>query len=243
MAKSLRSTPGVKQTYNEYDPDDIYRAQKALNERINQIAETFGRDSQIYRDYVAPMMVAPLTNHVRLDKYGRLKFKTGKNDKNSNVVDVVKHMLNKQTAGEILRRTAEQMDMAINIQHAKAIGKKVARREDVVTAAKGVHQLELDVYGRIDEMYDAAEEHFRKEYRKRKGYRKNKKLSASEESDIRKEAKKYINEHFQDRKFMKDIHSSHGKLTSTELRYANRYLSGKDIDKLLGFDKDRRKRK
>ena len=31
MAKSLRSTPGVRQEYNRADPDDIYRAQKAIN--------------------------------------------------------------------------------------------------------------------------------------------------------------------------------------------------------------------
>lgn len=243
MAKSLRSTPGVRQEYNRADADDIYRAQKAINERINDIAKTFGKDSQIYRDYIAPMTVGSLSPHVRIDKYGLTKFKTGKNNKNADVVYVLERMLDKSTAGEILKRTAEQMDMAINIQHAKATGKKVARREDVVAAAKGVHDLELQVYGRVDEMYDEAENYYRKEYRKQKGYSSNKKLSKQEERDIKQKAKEYINMHFDKRKFMKDIHASHGKLTSAQLRYAARYLDkNADNAKLLGLDKmDREK--
>lgn len=221
MAKSLRSTPGVRQDYNQADPDDIYRAQKAINERINEIAKTFGKDSQIYRDYIAPMTVGSLAPHVRIDKYGLTKFKTGKNNKNADVVYVLERMLDKSTAGEILKRTAEQMDMAINIQHAKATGKKVARRKDVVTAAKSMHQMELDVYGRLDEMYELAEE----------------RLGSKEK------AKEYINKRFNDRKFMKDIHASHGKLSEKDIQYAYRYLDKrKDTEELLGF-KDKKKRK
>lgn len=221
MAKSLRSTPGVRQDYNRADPDDIYRAQKAINERINEIAKTFGKDSQIYRDYIAPMTVGSLAPHVRIDKYGLTKFKTGKNNKNADVVYVLERMLDKSTAGEILKRTAEQMDMAINIQHAKATGKKVARRKDVVTAAKSMHQMELDVYGRLDEMYELAEE----------------RLGSKEK------AKEYINKRFNDRKFMKDIHASHGKLSEKDIQHAYRYLDKrKDTEELLGF-KDKKKRK
>ena len=213
MAKSLRSTPGVRQDYNRADPDDIYRAQKAINERINEIAKTFGKDSQIYRDYIAPMTVGSLAPHVRIDKYGLTKFKTGKNNKNADVVYVLERMLDKSTAGEILKRTAEQMDMAINIQHAKATGKKVARRKDVVTAAKYMHQMELDVYGKLDELYAVAEE----------------KLGSKEK------AKEYINKTFENRKFMKDIHASHGKMSDKDMRYAYKYLSGKDSEELLKF--------
>ena len=146
MAKSLRSTPGQKQQYNLYDPDDIYRAQKAINERINDIAKTFGADSQIYRDYIAPMTVGSLAPHVRIDKYGLTKFKTGKNNQNADVSYVLDRMLGKSTAGEILQRTAEQMDKALNIRHSKATGKKIARRDEIITAARGLHDLELDVY-------------------------------------------------------------------------------------------------
>lgn len=221
MAKSLRSTPGVRQDYNRADPDDIYRAQKAINERINEIAKTFGKDSQIYRDYIAPMTVGSLAPHVRIDKYGLTKFKTGKNNQNADVSYTLERMLDKSTAGEILKRTAEQMDMAINIQHAKATGKKVARRKDVVTAAKSMHQMELDVYGRLDEMYELAEE----------------RLGSKEK------AKEYINKRFNDRKFMKDIHASHGKLSEKDIQYAYRYLDKrKDTEELLGF-KDKKKRK
>lgn len=222
MAKSLRSTPGVRQEYNLADPDDIYRAQKAINERINDIARTFGKDSQIYRDYIAPMTVGSLAPHVRIDKYGLTKFKTGKNNKNADVVYVLERMLDKSTVGEILKRTAEQMDQALNIQHAKATGKKVARRKDVVTAAKSMHQIELDIYGRLDEMYEAAEE----------------KLGSKEK------AKEYINKRFNDRKFMKDIHASHGKLSEKDIQYAYRYLDKrKDTEELLGFKEKDKKRK
>ena len=220
MAKSLRSTPGQKQQYNLYDPDDIYRAQKALNERINEIAKTFGKDSQIYRDYIAPMTVGSLAPHVRIDKYGLTKFKTGKNNQNADVSYTLERMLGKSTAGEILKRTAEQMDMALNIQHAKATGKKVARRKDVVTAAKSMHQMELDVYGKLDEIYAVAEE----------------KLGS------REKAKEYINKTFENRKFMKDIHTSHGKLSDKDMRYAYRYLSNRDPEELLKL-KENTKRK
>ena len=220
MAKSLRSTPGQKQQYNLYDPDDIYRAQKAINERINEIAKTFGKDSQIYRDYIAPMTVGSLAPHVRIDKYGLTKFKTGKNNQNADVSYTLERMLGKSTAGEILKRTAEQMDMALNIQHAKATGKKVARRKDVVTAAKSMHQMELDVYGKLDEIYAVAEE----------------KLGS------REKAKEYINKTFENRKFMKDIHTSHGKLSDKDMRYAYRYLSNRDPEELLKL-KENTKRK
>ena len=220
MAKSLRSTPGQKQQYNLYDPDDIYRAQKAINERINDIAKTFGADSQIYRDYVAPMTVGSLAPHIRIDKYGLTKFKTGKNNQNADVSYTLERMLGKSTAGEILQRTAEQMDMAINTQHAKATGKKVARRKDVVTAAKSMHQMELDVYSKLDEIYAVAEE----------------KLGSKEK------AKDYINKTLENRKFMKDIHASHGKLSDKDMRYAYRYLSNKDPEELLKL-KEKKKRK
>ena len=214
MAKSLRSTPGQKQTYNLYDPDDIYRAQKAINERINDIAKTFSTDSQIYRDYVAPMTVGALAPHVRIDKYGLTKFKTGKDNKNSDVVYTLERMLNKSTAGEILQRTAEQMDLALNMQHAKSTGrKKIANRREVVAAAKSIHELELQVYGRLDELYEMAEK----------------------ELGNREKAKEYINKQLGERKFLKDIKASHGKLSDKEIRYAARYLEGKDAAEMLKF--------
>lgn len=222
MAKSLRSTPGQKQQYNLYDPDDIYRAQKAINERINDIAKTFGADSQIYRDYIAPMTVGSLAPHVRIDKYGLTKFKTGKNNQNADVSYVLERMLGKSTAGEILQRTAEQMDKALNIQHAKATGKKIARRDEIITAARGLHDLELDVYGRLDEMYDLAEE----------------KLGSKEK------AKEYINKRFKNRKFMKDIHASHGELTRSQLEYMNRYFDKNwNLEEFMGFEEKKKKEK
>lgn len=221
MAKSLRSTPGQKQQYNLYDPDDIYRAQKAINERINEIAKTFGKDSQIYRDYIAPMTVGSLASHVRIDKYGLTKFKTGKNNQNADISYTLERMLGRSTAGEILQRTAEQMDRALNIQHSKATGKKVARRDEVITAAKSMHQMELDVYGKLDELYAVAEE----------------------KMGSREKAREYINKTFENRKFMKDIHASHGKLSDKDMRYAYKYLSNRDPEELLKLKDDKRKTK
>ena len=113
------------------------------------------------------------------------------------------------------------MDMALNVQHAKATGKKVARRRDVVTAAKSMHQIELDVYGRLDEMYELAEE----------------RLGSKEK------AKEYINKVFENRKFMKDIHASHGKLSDKDMRYAYKYLSNRDPEELLKLKDKKRKDK
>lgn len=221
MAKSLRSTPGQKQQYNLYDPDDIYRAQKAINERINEIAKTFGKDSQIYRDYIAPMTVGSLASHVRIDKYGLTKFKTGKNNQNADISYTLERMLGRSTAGEILQRTAEQMDRALNIQHSKATGKKVARRDEIITAAKSMHQMELDVYSKLDELYAVAEE----------------------KMGSREKAREYINKTFENRKFMKDIHASHGKLSDKDMRYAYKYLNNRDPEELLKLKDDKRKTK
>lgn len=218
MAKSLRSTPGQRQTYNLYDADDIYRAQKAINERITQIAETFGTDSQIYRDYIAPLQVGSLTPHVRVDSKGRTKFRTGKNDQNADVVYVLEKMLGKSTAGEILERTAEQMDMAINVQHSKATKRKVGKRTDVIKAAKSIHELEITVYGRLDELYELAEQ----------------------KTGSREKAKEYINKVLGKRKFMKDIHDSHGKLSEEDIRYADKYLSGRTNRELLKLDQKKK---
>ena len=233
MAKSLRSTPGEKQVYNLYDPDEIYRAQKAINERINQIAKTFGSDSQIYRDYVAPLTVGSLSPHIRLDKSGLTKFRTGKNNQNADVVYTLERMLTKSTAGEILQRTAEQMDKAINITQARATKKKVVSRKDVVLAAKSMHDLEIQVYGRLDELYDYAEKKLSEDYRRSHGMKKDAELTKAQKKDVREQAKELINEKLGNRKFMKDIHSSHGKLTSTQLRYAARYFDNKTSEKML----------
>lgn len=111
MAKSLRSTPGKKQTYNLYDPGDLKRALKAINERISEVAREWGTDSQIYRDYTAPLKTISIQDRVRIDSQGRIKFKTG----NAYIVPtedtrtVVTRMLSKQTKGDIIETTRIQL--------------------------------------------------------------------------------------------------------------------------------------
>ena len=109
MAKSLRSTPGKKQTYNLYDTSDLQRALKAINERISDIERTWGQDSQIYRDYTAPLKVLSIQEHVRIDSKGRLKLKTGKSENVEEVRTVVTKMLSKKTKGDIIESTRQQL--------------------------------------------------------------------------------------------------------------------------------------
>ena len=111
MAKSLRATPGKKQTYNLYDPGDLKRALKAINERISEVAREWGIDSQIYRDYTAPLKTLSIQDRVRIDSQGRIKFKTG-NVPGTNTEDtrtVVTRMLSKQTKGDIIETTRLQL--------------------------------------------------------------------------------------------------------------------------------------
>ena len=109
MAKSLRSTPGKKQTYNLYDSSDLQRALKAINERISDIERTWGQDSQIYRDYTAPLRVLSIQDHIRIDSKGRIKFKTGKGQNTEEVRTSVTKMLSKKTKGDIIESTRQQL--------------------------------------------------------------------------------------------------------------------------------------
>lgn len=109
MAKSLRSTPGKKQTYNLYDSADLQRALKAINERISDIERTWGQDSQIYRDYTAPLRVLSIQDHIRIDSKGRIKFKTGKGQNTEEVRTSVTRMLSKKTKGDIIESTRQQL--------------------------------------------------------------------------------------------------------------------------------------
>lgn len=111
MSKSLRSTPGKKQTYNLYDPGDLKRALKAINERISEVAREWGTDSQIYRDYTAPLKTISIQDRVRIDSQGRIKFKTGNVPGlyTEDTRTVVTRMLSKQTKGDIIENTRIQL--------------------------------------------------------------------------------------------------------------------------------------
>lgn len=109
MSRSLRSTPGKKQTYNLYDSGDLTRALKAINERIKEIEREWGKESQLYRDYVAPLKTISLQANVRVDKQGRMQFKTGKGQNVEDVRTAVNRMLSKQTKGDIIESTRERV--------------------------------------------------------------------------------------------------------------------------------------
>ena len=110
MARSIRvPRVGFKQTYNLNDTGDLTRALKAINERISEIERTWGQDSQIYRDYTAPLRTIEIQKNVRVDKMGRLKFKTGKGQNVEEVKTAVVKMLSKKTKGDIIEQTRQQL--------------------------------------------------------------------------------------------------------------------------------------
>lgn len=166
MAKSIHvKVVGQRQTYNRLDPEAIHRAQKAINQRITDIAETFGVTSQIYKDYVAPLVNDVGAQFIRLDKQGRTKLKTGKQysdiDEMRNIVD---KMLSKSTKGEILERTAEQIGGARTIRQKERIKRQtgedveIISDEVIIELADKFHEMEMKIYSRLNEIYELAEQ-------------------------------------------------------------------------------------
>ena len=166
MARSLNVTRvGKKQTYNYLDPENIHRAQKAINQRITDIANTFGVDSQIYRDYISPLVNEAGAQFVRVDKYGRTKLSTAKSTwETEDARALVSKMLTKATKGEILERTAEGLGGARSLQHAKKIKLKTGKeveiipKEDLMNLADSLHEMEMTIYSRLNEIYELGEE-------------------------------------------------------------------------------------
>ena len=166
MARSLNVTRvGKKQTYNYLDPENIHRAQKAINQRITDIANTFGVDSQIYRDYISPLVNEAGAQFVRIDKYGRTKLSTAKSTwETEDARALVSKMLTKATKGEILERTAEGLGGARSLQHAKKIKRKTGKeveiipKEDLMNLADSLHEMEMTIYSRLNEIYELGEQ-------------------------------------------------------------------------------------
>ena len=166
MAKSIHvKVVGQRQSYNKLDPEAIHRAQKAINQRITDIAETFGVSSQIYKDYIAPLVNDTGAQFIRLDKKGITKLKTGKQysdiDEMRNIVD---KMLSKATKGEILERTAEQIGGARTLKQKERIKRQTGQDveiipdEDIKAVADVFHEMENKIYSRLNEIYDLAEQ-------------------------------------------------------------------------------------
>lgn len=149
MAKSLRSTPGKKQTYNLYDSGDLYRALKAINERIKEFEREFTQDSQLYRDYTAPMRALSLSQNVRFDKNGNIQFKTGKGSNVDQVRTAVQRMLSKATKGEIIANTRERMGIPKNVNE-----KGFMTYEDVKKMAEDYRMLYHEIDSLLQEIYN-----------------------------------------------------------------------------------------
>lgn len=155
MAGSIRVTKvGTKQIYNLRDAEDVHRAQKAINERINQIAKTYGEDSQIYRDYIAPIVNGAMSGHIRFNAGGIVQLKTGKGENTAVTRDAIERMLVKATAGDIAKRTAEQLGGVLTLKESRATGRPVVSRADVIALAERLHNMELNIYSRLDEIYE-----------------------------------------------------------------------------------------
>lgn len=152
MAKSLRATPGKKQTYNLYDSSDLQRALKAINERISDIERTWGQDSQIYRDYTAPLKVLSIQEHVRIDSKGRLKLKTGKSENVEEVRTVVTKMLSKKTKGDIIESTRQQLRAGKTIKDKNFISTDLLKQ-----LSEEFKQLFSELRSLIDQIYDMGD--------------------------------------------------------------------------------------
>lgn len=149
MSKSLRATPGKKQTYNLYDSSDLQRALKAINERISDIERTWGQDSQIYRDYTAPLRVLSIQDHIRIDSKGRIKFKTGKGQNVEEVRTSVTRMLSKQTKGDIIETTRVQLRAGKTVKEPGFL-----TYEDVKRVAEEFRNYFHELDSLIQEIYD-----------------------------------------------------------------------------------------
>ena len=149
MARSLRSTPGQKQTYNLYDSGDLTRALKAINERIKEIEREWGKESQLYRDYVAPLKTISLQSNVRVDKQGRMQFKTGKGQNVEDVRTAVNRMLSKQTKGDIIESTRERVGAGKTIKD-----KNFMSYEQLKKMAEEYRMMYHEIDSLIQEIYD-----------------------------------------------------------------------------------------
>ena len=152
MAKSLRSTPGKKQTYNLYDSSDLQRALKAINERISDIERTWGQDSQIYRDYTAPLQFLSIQDHIRIDSKGRIKFKTGKGQNTEEVRTSVTKMLSKKTKGDIIESTRQQLRAGKTIKDKNFISTDLLKQ-----LSEEFKQLFSELRSLIDQIYDMGD--------------------------------------------------------------------------------------
>lgn len=166
MSKSIHvKVVGQRQKYNFLDPEAIHRAQKAINQRITDIAETFGVNSQIYRDYVAPLVNDTSAQFIRLDSKGRVKLKTGKGLQDSpEARAIVDKMLSKSTKGEILESTAEQIGGARNLRQKQKIKRETGEEAEIVSTeellevADTYHEMRSVMYSRLNEIYELAEQ-------------------------------------------------------------------------------------
>lgn len=205
MSKSLNvKVVGQRQSYNFLDPEAMQRAQKAINQRITDIALTFGVDSQIYRDYIAPLQNDVSAQYVRIDKSGLTKLRTGKGlQESEDARAIIKKMLAKATKGEILESTAEQFGGAVNLKQKQKIKAKkgvdveIIPIKDVLNVADAFHKDRSEMFSRLNEIYELAEQEGvknKEDYLKRyKWYRELKENHGRVDEEIVKTAMRSLN--------------------------------------------------
>ena len=205
MSKSLNvKVVGQRQKYNFLDPEAMQRAQKAINQRITDIALTFGVDSQIYRDYIAPLQNDVSAQYVRIDKSGLTKLRTGKGlQESEDARAIIKKMLAKATKGEILESTAEQFGGAVNLKQKQKIKEKkgvdveIIPIKDVLSVADAFHKDRSEMFSRLNEIYELAEQEGvknKEDYLKRyKWYRELKENHGRVDEEIVKTAIRSLN--------------------------------------------------
>ena len=228
MAKSMHVINiGSKQKYNLWDPESVHRAQKAINERITQMAKTFGTESQVYRDYIAPLTTHGAAKYVRLSEAGLTKFRTGKGTRETpgdmaEVRDLLERMLPKATHADLLARTAEQMGYDMP----KIALRDPNIREMVKEKVKTNKEMEEYIYSRLNELYKYADEIADSKIKKKINY-------ASKEEGKTEGGRKRLEQ----MKWMKNLKQGHGKPEEDEIRKAYNYLRSHENRKIFKMEK------
>lgn len=236
MAKSIHVINiGSKQKYNLWDPESVHRAQKAINERITQMAKTFGTESQVYRDYIAPLTTHGAAKYVRLSEAGLTKFRTGKGTRETlgdmaEVRDLLERMLPKATHADLLARTAEQMGYDMP----KLALKDPGIRATVVKKVKTNKEMEEYIYSRLNELYEYADKISTMGGTETKG----KILKKTYKSKVSK--KKLADSgrgRLGDMKWYKTLKESHGKPSEEAIQKAYNYLRSNEDRKIFKMEK------
>lgn len=182
MAKSIRVVDvGRRQTYATNDPKEVLYQMKALNERSRQIGLTWGFDSDLYKNYVSGMLNAEVTQYVRIDKDGHIKFKMSKLETVPDALQrTVQNMQAKYTKGEIIKHARETLTEELGQPVSSEVAKDLAPQ---------IMSLEEEVYANMQELYNLDK---RGAYKRTKWFKDFKNSHGDPSEQSLKEAKEYI---------------------------------------------------